>query len=338
MTHASGIPISQELRDAFGDARSDPHTRAIQVKIVDELMVPVVRVSKQGGDREDLAALAQYALPKQPCYFLVKVTDDVTGGDSWIFVVYAPDNSVIKDRMLYASSRETCKKSLGSGYFAEDFHITEASELNWDEFQAHKHGKYVSAPLTQAEVELRQDRTAEVHVGTTKEYVHGVKFPVMQPAIDALHKLQQGGVTAVFLAVDPEKETIELHSSHAGASVANLASFVPSETPSFCIFRHNHLFEGSQTSADVFIFFCPASSRIKLKMLHASVKAPAIAGVEGVGVKISAKLEIDDPRDELSAEVLDEAIHPAARKVETRTGFAKPAMAGRGGRRPPARR
>ena len=336
MTHSSGIPISGSLRDAFAEARSDPGTRAVKVSIVNEEMVPVLRIAKHGSDADDFRLLAEQALPKQPCYFLVKITDAVTGNDQWVFIVYAPDNSGIKDRMLYASSRETCKKSLGSGYFSEDFHVTDPSELTWAEYQSHKQGKYVEAPLTATEVELKLERHAEVHHGHSHEYVHSVKFPVSRPAFDQLAALSSSPNKAVFLAVDPQNETIELRSSSA-ATIATLPSLVPADGPCFIVFRYDHPFDGAQVSSFVFIYSCPISSPIKLKMLHSTVKAPAIEGVEKAGLAIATKIEIDDP-SELTADLLDEAIHPAARAVVTKSAFAKPTAAGRGARRPPTRR
>ncbi|MDP2437060.1 MAG: twinfilin-like domain-containing protein [archaeon] len=337
MTHSSGIPIAESLRDAFAEARSDPGTRAIKVSIVDELMVPTMRIAKRGTDGADFQGLAEHVVAKQPCYFLLKIADAVTGNDQWVFIVYAPDNSAIKDRMLYASSRETCKKSLGSGYFSEDFHVTDASELKWEEFQSHKQGKYVEAPLTATEVEMRLEKHAEIHHGHAHEYVHSVKFPVSQEAFAQLQSMTSSPHKVVFMHVDPVKETIELRGSHT-APLGSLLGLIPQDSPTFCVMRYDHAFNGAQVASYVFIYSCPERSPIKLKMLHSTVKAPAIAGVEKAGLQVAAKIEIDEA-SELTAEMLEDAIHPQARQVNTKTTFSKPVAAGRGpARRPPARR
>jgi len=38
-------------------------------------------------------------------------------GHEWMLIAYVPDGSTVKDRMLYASTRDSLKKQLGKSYF-----------------------------------------------------------------------------------------------------------------------------------------------------------------------------------------------------------------------------
>jgi twinfilin len=339
MAHQSGIPISATLRDAFADARSEDSVRTIKVAIVGEKMVPASKQAKQSSESSDFDALQKLVEPRQPCYLLFKLDEnssESSGSQQWVFVVYAPDDSPIKDRMLYASSRDTCKKSLGYSYFSQDYHVTEPQEIAWSEFQSHKQGKYSEAPLTVAEQETRAERHAEVHVGHTKEYVHSVKFPISSEARDALARLDKASVDAVFLRVDVDRETVELRGAQK-ATIASLPDAVPDDSPCFVVFRYAHSHGGRSQAPYVFVYSCPTNAPIKLKMLHSTVKSTAIAGVEAAGIKVEKKVEISE-RDELTAELLDETLHPPGRTPTTRTAFSRPTPAGRRARRAPARK
>ena len=43
----------------------------------------------------------------------------------WILLAYTPDGSKVRDRMLYASTRDTLKKELGRSYFVDELYGSE---------------------------------------------------------------------------------------------------------------------------------------------------------------------------------------------------------------------
>ena len=48
--------------------------------------------------------------------------------------MFVPDDAKVKDKMLYASTRDSLKRDLGYSFFAADMHVTERSELSFDAF------------------------------------------------------------------------------------------------------------------------------------------------------------------------------------------------------------
>lgn len=329
MTHQSGIPVTQELRDAFAAVRNDPNTRALKCEIKNEKIVPSEKLSKSSDHKADFKNLQNIVVLKQPCYIAYKLDDD----EGYIFVNFAPDNSSIKDRMLYASTRDTCKKGLGYSYFTGDFHTTEPNELTWENYEEHKQGKYVDAPLTLAEQEIRQEKFAEIAKGTVTEYVHSVKFPVSKDAFSKLQELSQGSAAfnSVLLTVDTDKETIELLGAKQ-TDINSLPSILPVDQPCFVIFRYSHQWNSKQFDSNVFVYSCPMKAKIKSKMLHSTVKAPAIEGVGLAGVKIEKKVEVTDSED-LDAELLNSVLHPEKREVVKKATFSRPTRPGRGPRK-----
>ena len=114
-------------------------------------------------------------------------------------------------------------------------------------------------------------------------------------------------------------------------TVGDLSSQIPSNAPSFSLFRWKHQYNGSAEDAFVFIYCCPSSSNVKLKMLYSTVNKAAISAIEQGGIKITKKVEVEGPAD-LSEDGLMLELHPelADRPSATPSRFAKPARPGRG--------
>jgi len=152
-------------------------------------------------------------------------------------------------------------------------------------------------------------------------------------AISELEKMKHGHLTLIHLSVDPEKETIDFEKS-GSYSVDDLQNLIPSDSPSFVVFRWKHNFDGSAQDAHIFIYCCPSSARVKLKMLYSTVNKAAISAIEQTGISITKKIEVESPA-ELGEDRLMEELHPETpdRPSPGHPGgakFAKPSRPGRG--------
>jgi twinfilin-like protein len=59
-------------------------------------------------------------------------------GWEWLLLHYAPDGSTVKDRMVYASTRDLLKRELGASYFGDDLFVADpAKELTPAAYAAH---------------------------------------------------------------------------------------------------------------------------------------------------------------------------------------------------------
>ncbi len=48
--------------------------------------------------------------------------------------MFVPDDAKVREKMLYASTRDSLKRDLGYSFFAADMHVTERSELSFEAF------------------------------------------------------------------------------------------------------------------------------------------------------------------------------------------------------------
>lgn len=123
----------------------------------------------------DFPSVSQQVQPKAPCYFAVRLDSKNMNGFEWLLCVYIPEGSPVKERMIYASTREILKRQLGTSYFGDGkcFHVrirshlselfgTTKEELSLEAYKAHKTKLAADQPLTSSELQARQESTLEV--------------------------------------------------------------------------------------------------------------------------------------------------------------------------------
>mmetsp|Transcript_38494 Transcript_38494/g.96860 ORF Transcript_38494/g.96860 Transcript_38494/m.96860 type:complete len:347 (+) Transcript_38494:77-1117(+) len=346
MAHSSGIPVTKELDDAFSGARQSGNVRFLKIQIKEDSLVCTAQHKMSASLESDYRAMATYVVPRQPCYFVFRLEDAEEGSlaaassssqqkQRWLFVSYVPDDSPVKEKMLFGSTREACKKQLGFSFFKDEMQTSELSELTWEAYGAHTTSKCSAAPLTASEVQSHHETVAIVHHGHTKQYVHSVKFPMSAAAKDAVKKFKSGSLNLAQFEVDPVQETIELVATKT-ASASSLSGSISDETPGYSIYCYAHTHEGKSIKSNVFVYSCPDYSPIKLKMLHSTVKSTCIDALKDAGVSVDAKIEITEAK-ELTEALMNETLHPALVEV-AKPAFSRPSRPGRGGARLTRRR
>lgn len=128
MSHSSGIPLSAELDKAFASARSDGGIRWLKIVIRNDQLVEAGRGPLGPSFEADFPQIKDLLEPKQPCYLAVRLDTKNINGFEWLLCVYIPEKSSVKDRMLFASTREILKRQLGLSYFADEMFGTTPEE------------------------------------------------------------------------------------------------------------------------------------------------------------------------------------------------------------------
>ena len=127
-------------------------------------------------------------------------------------VTYVPDTAPVRQKMLFASTRLTLVRELGSEHFRETFFATTAEELTPAGFEKHDAHSALEAPLTEEERSLGEVRRAEQEagMGTGTREIHLSKHMstlVAEPALEALKGLAAEQRSLVMLV----RHTIFVH-------------------------------------------------------------------------------------------------------------------------------
>jgi twinfilin-like protein len=331
MSHQSGIQASPELLKAFNDAVHNNDIRLMKISIVNESVVLSNSLPVRGTWQDDFGGIVDQFEEKTPCYVIYRLDEKSHTGSSWILCCYVPDHAYVRDKMLYASTRATFKKTLGDAYFVDEVYGTDKHEFTLEGYNKHRKSVTAAPALTEREEEMqrmkKEESGAEIGITTKKAHVHGVYFPFSGNAETQMRNLQNGSVNYIQLTLDTEREIIELVSSKS-LDVSEIKSLTPQDKPSYHFFKFRHAFEDNTIESIIFIYSCPMSSKVKERMLFSSCKASVISVAESLGLVIDKNSEISEP-NELTETFVYEELHP--KKPDEKKTFKKPMKPGRPG-------
>lgn len=125
---SSGVVVDNECKLKFLELKSKRTHRFITFKIDDKLnMITVDKLGNPGQTYDDFTA----ALPEKECRYAVYDFDFVTKENCQkskiFFIAWSPDTSKVRNKMLYASSKDRFKREI-DGVQCE-VQETDASEI-----------------------------------------------------------------------------------------------------------------------------------------------------------------------------------------------------------------
>ncbi|KAL3058805.1 hypothetical protein OYC64_010867 [Pagothenia borchgrevinki] len=325
------LVVTPELREFLTRARGGA-LRLLKVCIQDEqLVLGACREPEKSWEQDYDHFLLSLLYDQEPCYILYRLDSQNAQGYEWIFISWSPDQSPVKQKMLYAATRATVKKEFGGGHVKYEMFGTTEEDICLLGYQRHVSSCSGPAPLTLAEQELQRIKITECRVKQVKteisveskhQTLQGLVFPLQETAKRALQQLAQKRINYIQLRLDVQKETIELVHSNP-TETRELPLRVPKDTPRYHFFLYKHSHEGDYLESVVFIYSMPGySCSIKERMLYSSCKSRLLEDVEkDYHLEVAKKLEIDDG-DELTEDFLYDEVHP--KQHAHKQAFAKP--------------
>ncbi|KAJ6263223.1 Twinfilin-1 [Drechslerella dactyloides] len=324
----SGITASDELIQQFNSLVSSSSLRGLIAGIAREALVPVTTVPRSGTFEQDLAQLDHLLKDNEPAYIILRRLE--SGPAPFVCVTYVPDTAHVRSKMLFASTRNTLTRELGTEHFSETIFATTKAEVTAEGFKKHDAHVKKAAPLTEEEAALKgvKEAEAEASRGTTARASHvssGVSFPMSDAALDALRRLPTTPNGLVQLKLDLQAETIEL-ADDSTSTAHDLVKVIPHDEPRYSFFNYSpDKYEGVKENPIVFIYTCPPDSKIRERMLYASCRAAVLnAATKEADIVIDKKLESGAP--DITEQQLAEEFQP---KVEQKQAFQRPKRPGR---------
>ncbi|KAH9079492.1 actin depolymerizing protein [Lactarius deliciosus] len=250
MSTTSGIAIAPELASTFADAVSSKNVRFLKISIHNEALVTDTTLPPSSTLENDLNSLQSL------------LDDNIT--------------SLFRDKMLYASTRNTLTKSLGAALFVDTIFATSKADLTPDGYAAHKRHLAAPKPMNAREKEMADIKAAEREAGGTPHNVNaartspfgasvGLKWSSdVEAAVRDLADATEDHV--VTITIDPSSETLVLGEA-AAITVDELGSKIPSSNPSFAFYSWS---DDALERRIVFIYSCPSASPVKHRMLYSS--------------------------------------------------------------------
>lgn len=203
------VIASRELHDAFNNLVSSPATqRGLIATVKEEKLVPAEAIPSPSGDFfHDLNFLDALLKDDEAAYVLLRRHDG--SPDGYVAVTYVPDRAPVRQKMLFAATRLTLVRELGTERFRETYFTTAKLELTAEGWRKHEKHTQLKAPLTEEEQALQgvKEAEAEASRGTGHRASHlsgHTTLSISEEGLRALKELPSGGnnfVQLVGLAV-----------------------------------------------------------------------------------------------------------------------------------------
>lgn len=313
--------------------------RVIKMEVHNEEIVPITTRPVSGSYTEDYKSMVPSFLdPQRPCYILFRLDSSNNLGYEWLFINWVPDESPVREKMIYAGTRSALRQEFGDGLIADTLHGTELTDLSFEGYERHRKSKSAPPPLTMAEYELEEIKAKEItHTSLDAGAVtmKGISFPLTREAEQAVQQFRDGELDYLQLKIDTSDEIIGCESPLQELSVQQLPSVISKDEQRYHLFRFRYAFEGDHKENLIFIYsLCGYKNPIKERMLYSSCKNTLLSALEnGHGLQFARKIETDTPEEELTEAAFITALHPP--QEDTKPKFEKPK--GPGGARGPRR-
>lgn len=328
------------MHEAFSDFASDHDLFSLPVTITTESLTPLPSIpfpSSSSTFHSTLPHLDTLLDPTRPLYLLLRKEPSKP---DLVAVTYIPSRAPVRQKTLFASTRATLVRELGSEKFVETVFVTEREEIldpaQWEERSgsgaaaagtststlAHQsRGGVDPGLLSVEERELQAVKRAEEEerhgtrgrdlmnnesreAGARTGTGTGVTMKIADEARSALAQLRtsSGSGSVVQLGIDISTETVTLLASETNVKTDAVPPLIPSNRPSYTFYTVPH---GPGVSGAIFIYVCPGNSKVKERMVYASSRRGVLHIAEGEGVKILKTLEAGEP-DDLKGRLEDE--------------------------------
>ena len=198
MSHQSGIKSNKELREFFAKAK-EGNIRMFKVVInnTEQLELATSENIKSPKFETDYNELILGNIDsKSPCYFFYRLDDETNTGHTWLFITWSPDFAIVKQKMLYASTRSTLKQEFGAGQIKDELFGTSKEDIMLEGYLKHVTSQSAPQPLTNREEEIEEIRKnmnlTSINVDTKYKTLQGVMFPVVREGLEKLEMFKGG--------------------------------------------------------------------------------------------------------------------------------------------------
>ncbi|KAG7192658.1 Twinfilin-1 [Scheffersomyces spartinae] len=197
-----------------------------------------------------------------------------------ILISFIPDDAPIRQKMLYASSKNALISELGLGLL-ESYAWTELEELTYEYYKSARNLHLDPQPLTEEE-KLNDAINALQATGLTQNYykreltsMHtnsnthsnsdGLLYAFDSDLTDSIDQWSQS--TLISFGINDTDKKIQLNLVNKNVAVDSIIPTLQSASPTPIYAVYNYLSGGP-----MFIYACPLGSKVKDRMLYASFK------------------------------------------------------------------
>jgi twinfilin-like protein len=154
----ANLSIHADIAREFTNAQESKSTRIIKIRIVDEELRFDSLVPKHDDCNNDFTNTLFGFNEREACIALFCATDQIVDVQSWILVAWVPEGCRVRDKMLYASSREDIKTHLGASFFSSEYYANTFADLTWENYRQSLQRDFGEEILTEKERLIKEEK------------------------------------------------------------------------------------------------------------------------------------------------------------------------------------
>ncbi|CAB4251905.1 similar to Saccharomyces cerevisiae YGR080W TWF1 Twinfilin [Maudiozyma barnettii] len=303
MSNQSGICANEELLNVI---RSTPNNGLLIIAAKISSDSTAVEFKEKFDTTNDLLE----SLDSDPSYILIK--DSKKNPEVYDFISFVPDPAPVRAKMIYASTKNTLLRQIGSNVINSQMMFSEPQEIT-DFVNSSTTTSSQSTLLSESEKigiqineEQRNMRALQGHqlVSQNNGTPNSLTFEVNSSAGSIKSLLESNNVITFKINMDNEKVEVTSQTNITSSDAISLTS----EHPSYTIFKNGELY--------YFIYSCPSGSKVKERMLYASNKQGFINHLkDNEGISFTKILEIGDA-DELEKSLMSSSTEAELKQKE----------------------
>lgn len=296
----SGIVASQSVIDDFKSFETDHALSALILSIEKEAIKVLNKIDNEGSFEEIWSKVQQYLTETSPRYIFIKKN---LGSDSkaLIFISYVPDQSPVREKMIYASTKSNFLKQLPNYELIEKkYLINDLDDISYDNYLELQKSDNAAAPLTAREINLKKIHSLEDEAAEFQQQQTGRRLVTMHNLNNMKQTLVEedvfenlNNITEKFmvsLKIDLNDETVKYNGYKDNIALENLIEVIQEDLagPEYIVYK-------KENNDNVFIYTCPSGSKIKERMLYASTKQGLLKKLKENKIEIKKVIEVGDP-------------------------------------------
>jgi len=322
--HRSGIKVDDDLKKEFAAVQQDHKVLYLEVGINGESFKKRAVVNG-AADSKSWDIMAKALKAQTPTYLVTRAG----GGNKWLLIFYVPEDSVVREKMVYASSVSALKEGLGSNLFSQtDYSISHVKECTAEGFASAMKVFSKEEIMTSNESAKQdaKDQSSKEASEAKQQAMADIPLSVADDAMKELHKFKDGKIDLVVLHIDSKTEVLHHKASAQKITLDDLGkNHLPEKEPRYLIYRYVHSYEDKAQNPIVFLYYCPESATPRSKMTYSSMKQNVTKIAEKCAIEFTKTVEFSEV-SELATSIQQE-LYP---KSSEKKGFTKPRKPGKG--------
>ncbi|CCE61412.1 hypothetical protein TPHA_0A03350 [Tetrapisispora phaffii CBS 4417] len=288
MSTQSGITADKALLDKLATDASEG-VIIIVGKISDDLSI--VEFKGTHSSIDELKA----NLTEEPSYIFIK-DSNCSKPDQYQFISYVPDESHVRLKMIYASTKNTIVRQIGTNSIDKQLLFTEPSEFTDDLFNEELESTLKNLVLSESEKSrimineqqremrmMQSQKLVSQNNGTASSLTFNVNIENNQSIKDLLSK-----DNVISFKIDTINENVEILNTLSIEKPEELVLTV--DHPSYTLYKNGDLI--------YFIYCCPSGSKVKDRMLYASNRLGFINYLNSTEkIELVKTIEIGEPEE-----------------------------------------